>query len=114
VQIVSRGQNVEVSDALVAHCLERATRALRPFSSHISRVQFVFVDLGGIRQGTGHACRVTVELSGGGRVRYEGRAEDYYHAASLSIVGVSRHIQRALERRRVFAAARASTPPPAA
>ncbi len=113
-QIVSRGQNVAVSDALNAHCVDRARRALRPFSSRISQVQFVFVDLNGTKRGLGHACRVTVVLSGGGQIRYEARAADYYQSASQAIVGTARHIQRVLERRRGHAAASASTTPPAA
>lgn len=114
-QIVIRGQNVPVSEALVAHCTERAQRGLRPFSSHISRVQFVFVDLNGTKPGLGHACRATVELSSGGQVRYEGRAGDYYQAGSQAIAGMARSLQRALERRRVHLDDRVGiTTPPAA
>ena len=102
-QIVSRGQNVQVSESLVAHCSERARRGLRPFSSRISRVQLVFAELSGNRRGLGRACRVTVQLVGGGQVHYEGRAEDFYQCASQAITGMARYIQRALERRRSFA-----------
>ena len=104
-QIVSRGQNLQVSDTLSAHCSERARRALRPFRLHIARVQLVFAELSGNRRGLGRACRVTVQLVGGGQVHYEGRAEDFYQCASQAIIGTARHIQRALERRRSFAEA---------
>jgi len=43
-QIDIRGQNVPVSGALAAHCLERLDRALRPYSSRIACVEVVFVD----------------------------------------------------------------------
>ncbi|HET8936843.1 MAG TPA: HPF/RaiA family ribosome-associated protein [Polyangiales bacterium] len=101
-QIVSRGQNVELSDALTAHCEERAQRGLRPFSSRITRVQFVFVDLNRTRQGLGRACRVSVTLLGGGEVHYEGRAQDYYHAAGQALAGAARNVHRTLERRRGY------------
>lgn len=110
-QIDSRGQNVQVSDNLIAYCLERARRALRPFSSRVSRVKLVFVELSGCRRGLGRACRVTVELVGGGQVHYEGRAEDFYQCASQAIMGTTRHLQRVLERRRRFAEASSSLAP---
>ena len=113
-EIVIRGQNVAVSDALLEHCLTRAGRAFRPFSSHIARVQLVFVDLNGPKRGLGYACRATVDLSGGGHVRYEGRAVDYYRSISQAVAGLARQIQRALMRRRTRAVERASTLPPAA
>ena len=99
-QIDIRGQNVSVSEGLVAHCVARANRAFRPFSSRIARVQFVFVDLNGPKRGLGQACRATVDLLGGGHVRYECRAEDYYRSSSQTVEGMTRHIQRALVRRR--------------
>jgi ribosome-associated translation inhibitor RaiA len=110
-QIVSRGQNVQVSNNLIAHCLERARRAFRPFSARVSLVKLVFVELSGSRRGLGRACRVTVQLVGGGQVHYEGRAEDFYQCASQAIMGTTRHIQRALERRRSFAEASSSLAP---
>lgn len=113
-EIVCRGQNVPVSEALVAHCLHRSHTALRPYRSRVARVQFVFVDLNGTRQGLGRACRVTAELLGGGLVRYEGRADDCYRAASQAISGSARHIQRALDRRRDFSPPSPGTTPPAA
>jgi ribosome-associated translation inhibitor RaiA len=113
-EIVSRGQNVPVSDALNAHCVERAQRALRPFSSRIPRVKFVFVDLNGPKGGPGNACRVTIDLVGGAQVRYESRGADYYQCGSHAIMGAARHIQRVLQRRRSHAATGDSTPPPAA
>jgi hypothetical protein len=82
-------------------------------SSHISHAEFVFVDLG-TKRGLGHACRVTVDLLGGGQVRYEARAGDHYKSAAQAIVGTARHIQRALERRRGYVDAGPSAPPPAA
>jgi ribosome-associated translation inhibitor RaiA len=114
VQIFIRGQNVPVSDALNAHCGVCAHRALRPFSSRISQVQFVFVDLNGAKPGLGHACRVAIDLVGGGQVRYESRGPDYYHSASRAIVGAARNVQRVLQRRRSHAAVGDSTPLPAA
>ncbi|HET8940250.1 MAG TPA: HPF/RaiA family ribosome-associated protein [Polyangiales bacterium] len=105
-QIVSRGQNVAVSDGLVAHCVGRARRALRPFRSRIAHVQLVFRDLALKGQGLGRSCRVTVELVGGGQVRYEGRADDHYQSASEALVGTARYIQRKLERRRGHSFAR--------
>jgi ribosomal subunit interface protein len=114
VQIIIRGQNVPVSDALVAHCIERVSRGFRPFSSRISRVQFVLVDLNGPKHGVGHACRATVDLSHGGHVRYEGRAADFYQALSQTVAGIARPIQRALVRRRSHAVDRSSTARPAA
>ena len=113
-QIDIRGQNVLVSDALVTHCVERAGRAFRPFSSRITRVQFVFVDLNGPKRGLGQACRATVDLLGGGQVRYECRAEDYYRSFSQAVAALARQVQRALARRRGHAPARTSAPPPAA
>lgn len=113
-QIIIRGQNVPVSDALVAHCIERVSRGFRPFSSRISRVQFVFVDLNGPKHGLGHACRATVDLTAGGHVRYEGRAADFYQAVAQTIAGIARPIQRALVRRRSHAFDRPSSAPPAA
>lgn len=101
-KIVSRGQNLQVSEALTAHCVERAQRGLRPFSSRITHVQFVFVDLNGTRQGLGRACRVSVTLLGGGQVHYEGRAQDYYHAAGQAVAGAARNVHRTLERRRGY------------
>jgi ribosomal subunit interface protein len=112
-EIVIRGQNVEISEALVAHCVERASRAFRPFSSRISRVQLVFVDLNGPKRGLGQACRATVEFTGGGHVRYESRAEDYYRSISQAVAGMARHIQRVLGRRRTRAVERTSTLAPA-
>ena len=99
-QIDIRGQNVPVSDALVAHCLDRLHRALRPFGSRISRVQIVFVHLNGPRKGQGQACRLTVHLWAGSPVRFETRSEDYYQSASDAIGGIVRSIQRVLVRRR--------------
>jgi ribosomal subunit interface protein len=114
-QIGIRFQNAPVSDALVAHCQERARRELRPFSARISRVQLVLADLNGLKQGGGHACRATVDILGGVRVRYEGRADDYYQAVSKTTAGLAHHVQRALERRRRHhAEQRPSTMPPAA
>jgi ribosomal subunit interface protein len=113
-QVDIRGQNVIVSEALVAHCVERANRALRPFSSRISRVQFVFVDLNGPKGALGQACRATAELLGVGQVRSECRAEDYYRSVSQTVAGMARHVQRALARRRGHAGGRISTVPPAA
>ena len=113
-QIVIRGQNVPVSEALIAHGVERVTRAFRPFSSHISRVELVFVDLNGPKQGLGQACRATVDLLGGGHVRYEGRAANYYQALSQTVAGMARHIQRKLVRRRGHVVEGPSTTPPAA
>jgi hypothetical protein len=83
-------------------------------SSRISHAEFVFVDLNGTKRGLGHACRVTVDLLGGGQVRYEARAADYYKAASQAIVGTARHVQRALGRRRSSVEAGPSVTPPAA
>ncbi|HKP56875.1 MAG TPA: HPF/RaiA family ribosome-associated protein [Polyangiales bacterium] len=99
-QIDIRGQNVPVSGSLAAHCLDRLDRALRPFSSRIRSVQIVFVDLNGPRNGPGQACRATVELVNGGRVRFSSRTEDYYQAAAQTIAGIVRPIQRALTRER--------------
>jgi ribosomal subunit interface protein len=113
-QIMVRGQNVPVSDALATHCVDRARRAFRQFRSRISGVHFVFVSLGGTRLGVSRACRVTVDLSGGGHVRYEARAEDYYQAALHTIAGTVRHVQRALQRRRSHVPDRVSMPRPAA
>jgi ribosomal subunit interface protein len=114
VQIIIRGQNVPVSEALVAHSVERVSRAFRPFSSRIARVQFVFVDLNGPKHGLGHACRATVDLLGGGHVRYEGRAGDFYHSVSQTVAGMARHVQRALARRRSHVMERPNSAPPAA
>jgi ribosomal subunit interface protein len=102
VQIDIRGQNVPVSGNLAAHCVDRLDRALRAFSSRIARVQIVFVDLNGPKKGSGQACRATVELLNGARVRFESRTEDYYQAAAETIAGIVRPIQRALTRRRSF------------
>lgn len=99
-QIVVRCQNAPISDTLVAHGVERASRELRPFSARILRVELVLADLSGLKQGGGHACRATVDIRGGGRVRYEGRADDFYHAISKTTAGLAHHVQRALERRR--------------
>ncbi len=99
-QIDIRGQNVAISGFLAAHCVERFQRALRPFSSHVSRVQLVFVDLNGPKKGQGQACRLTVQLSSGSPIRFESRAEDYYQSASEAIDGVVRRIRRRLERLR--------------
>ncbi|HKP57773.1 MAG TPA: HPF/RaiA family ribosome-associated protein [Polyangiales bacterium] len=99
-QIDIRGQNVAVSGNLAAHCLDRLDRALRPFSSRIARVQIVFVDLNGPRNGPAQACRATVELLNGGRVRFSSRAEDYYQAAAQTIAGIVRPVQRTLTRPR--------------
>lgn len=99
-QIDIRGQNVPVSGSLAALCMDRLDRALRPFSSRVARVQIVFVDLNGPKNGPGQACRATVELVNGGRVRFSTRSEDYYQAAAQTIAGIVRPIQRALTRRR--------------
>jgi ribosome-associated translation inhibitor RaiA len=109
-----RGQNVPVSDALNAHCVDCAHRALRPYSSRISQVQFVFVDLNGPKRGLGQACRVAIDLVGGGQVRYESRGADYYQSAARAIVGTARNVQRVLQGRRSHAGAADSTTPPAA
>jgi ribosomal subunit interface protein len=100
VQMDIRGQNMSLSGALAGHCVERLSRALRPFDSRIARVQVVFVDLNGPKTGLGQACRMTVHLLHGGVVRFESRREDYYRAASETISGIVRRIQRALARRR--------------
>jgi ribosomal subunit interface protein len=113
VQVDIRGQNVSLSGALAGHCVERLTRALRPFDSRIARVQVVFVDLNGPKKGLGQACRMRVHLLHGGVVRFESRREDYYRAASETIAGVVRRIQRALTRAR-HVAVRASAPSAAA
>jgi ribosome-associated translation inhibitor RaiA len=113
-QIIIRGQNVPVSETLARHCIDRVQRAFRPSSLRIARVHIVFVGLSAARQGLGHACRVTVDLRNGGHVRYESRAEDYYQCALQTITGAARHVQRALERRRIRAADRPNTMPPAA
>jgi ribosomal subunit interface protein len=115
VRIDIRCQNAPVSNALAAHGLERARRELRPFSVRISRVQLVLADLNGLKQGSGHVCRATVDILGGARVRYEARADDYYQAVSQTTAGLAHQVQRVLERRRGHhAAQRPSTMPPAA
>ena len=99
-QIDIRGQNVAVSGALAAHCLERVERALRPFGSRIARVQVVFVDVNGPKILRGQSCRMRVDFRDGGGVRFESRTDNYYQSASETSAGIVRPIQRALERRR--------------
>ena len=99
-QIDIRGQNVPISGSLAAHCLDRLDRALRPFSSRIARVEIVFVDLNGPKKALGQACRATVELLNGVRVRFESRTEDFYQSAGQTVAGIVRPIQRAIARRR--------------
>ena len=101
-QIDIRGQNVSMSGALAAHCLDRLDRALRPFSSRIARVQIIFVDLNGQKKAPDQACRATIELRHGGRVRFTSRTEDYYQSASQAIAGIVRRLQRAVTRQRSF------------
>ncbi|HKU37421.1 MAG TPA: hypothetical protein VJR89_04720 [Polyangiales bacterium] len=80
--------------------MDRLDRALRPFASRLAHVQIVFVDLNGPKKSPAQACRATVELLNGGRVRFESRTEDYYQSAGQAIAGIVRPIQRALARRR--------------
>jgi ribosome-associated translation inhibitor RaiA len=113
-QIDIRGQNVPLSGALAAHCIDRLDRALRRVSSRIACVHVVLVDIGGPKTLNAKACRTTVDFVNGGRVRFESRTDSYYLSASQSISGAVRRVQRELERRRTTGPEQPMAPQPAA
>jgi ribosome-associated translation inhibitor RaiA len=114
VQIDIRGQNVPLSGALAAHCVDRLDRALRRVSSRIACVHVVLLDVSGPKTLDAKACRTTVDFVNGGRVRFESRTDSYYLSASQSISGAVRRVQRELERRRTTALEGSVPTPPAA
>jgi ribosomal subunit interface protein len=101
-QVIIRSRNVAVSKALQDHTHARIQRAFEPFVGHIARVEVVFSEPNGARNGLPRVCRVFIERSGGGWLMFACSADDHYLAATRAAAGAGRHLARELARSRTY------------
>ena len=105
-KLTIRGRNVKVSDMLADHTRARIGRSLRRFDGLVDHVELVFEDLNGPRGGERHAaCRVIVELRGGGIAGAQARERHVYAAASAAARLAGRIVVNELPRLRERSAA---------
>jgi len=98
--IETRQTNLPFSDALREHVSQRLSSALHRFSTRIGRARVWVSDLNGPRHGEfDKVCRIVAEVSPGGQIVAEARADDPYAAVSQAAARLHGEVRRVIDRR---------------
>lgn len=96
--LVVRGVNLPLTDAVVGHVESRLGAALGRFARRVRAVTVRVMDINGPRGGTDKRVEVEVDLEGTGAVRVAQADADVYNAVTRVSHRVKRTVSRSLER----------------
>lgn len=97
--LVIRSRNLNISDALANHCLQKLFSALRPFHGRLGAVLVRLTDVNGPRGGIDKRCQLVIELTGVRHLVITSADSDLYCAIDRAADRAGHSIARELKRR---------------
>lgn len=100
--LVIRGRNLNISDALADHCLQKLFKVARHFQGRVGGILVRLTDMNGPRGGVDKRCQLVIELPGVRQLIITTTDSDPYRAidraASRARYSIARELKRGQRR----------------
>lgn len=97
-QIQVNASDVQSSEAITSHVVERVEAALNRWADHVTRVEVHLHDVNGHKSGVDKSCKMEVRLKHHQPMMVEDMSDDLYEAVRGAARKLTTRVQRTLEK----------------
>ena len=97
-QIQVNASDVQSSEAITSHVIERVESALSRWADHVTRVEVHLHDVNGHKSGVDKCCKMEVRLKHHQPMAVEDMSDDLYEAVRGAAKKLTTRVQRTLEK----------------